>query len=102
MIENDTFGLGGFELVESSEQGMLSAVARAARSEDHIVFLGWEPHPMNSNFDIAYLGRRRRLRPGSRRRHRAHQRARRLSRGMPQCRPVPAEPRSRWRWKTRS
>jgi glycine betaine/proline transport system substrate-binding protein len=55
MIENDTFGLGSFELVESSEQGMLSAVARAARSEEHIVFLGWEPHPMNSNFDIAYL-----------------------------------------------
>jgi glycine betaine/proline transport system substrate-binding protein len=55
MIENDTFGLAGFELVESSEQGMLSAVARAARSNEHIVFLGWEPHPMNSNFDIAYL-----------------------------------------------
>jgi glycine betaine/proline transport system substrate-binding protein len=55
MIENDTFGLGSFELVESSEQGMLSAVARAVRNEEHIVFLGWEPHPMNSNFDIAYL-----------------------------------------------
>jgi glycine betaine/proline transport system substrate-binding protein len=55
MIENDTFGLGSFELVESSEQGMLSAVARAVRNENHIVFLGWEPHPMNSNFDIAYL-----------------------------------------------
>jgi glycine betaine/proline transport system substrate-binding protein len=55
MIENDTFGLGGFELVESSEQGMLSAVARAVRNDEHIVFLGWEPHPMNSNFDIAYL-----------------------------------------------
>jgi glycine betaine/proline transport system substrate-binding protein len=55
MIEKDTFGLGGFELVESSEQGMLSAVARAERGKEHIVFLGWEPHPMNSNFDIAYL-----------------------------------------------
>jgi glycine betaine/proline transport system substrate-binding protein len=55
MIENDTFGLGSFELVESSEQGMLSAVARAVRNNEHIVFLGWEPHPMNSNFDIAYL-----------------------------------------------
>jgi glycine betaine/proline transport system substrate-binding protein len=55
MIENDTFGLGSFELVESSEQGMLSAVARAVRGKEHIVFLGWEPHPMNSNFDIAYL-----------------------------------------------
>jgi glycine betaine/proline transport system substrate-binding protein len=71
MIENDTFGLGSFELVESSEQGMLSAVTRAVRNEEHIVFLGWEPHPMNSNFDIAYLdGRRRRLRPQPRRRHR--------------------------------
>ena len=55
MIENDTFGLGSFELVESSEQGMLSAVARAVRGKEHIVFLGWEPHPMNSNFDLAYL-----------------------------------------------
>ena len=55
MIDKDTFGLGGFELVESSEQGMLSAVARAERGKEHIVFLGWEPHPMNSNFDIAYL-----------------------------------------------
>jgi glycine betaine/proline transport system substrate-binding protein len=55
MIEKDSFGLGGFEVVESSEQGMLSAVARAARGNEHIVFLGWEPHPMNSNFELAYL-----------------------------------------------
>ncbi len=55
MIENDTFGLGGFELVESSEQGMLSQVSRAAGGEEAIVFLGWEPHPMNANFDLTYL-----------------------------------------------
>ncbi|MEM8589335.1 MAG: choline ABC transporter substrate-binding protein [Pseudomonadota bacterium] len=55
MIDNDMFGLGGFELVESSEQGMLSQVSRAARSEDAIVFLAWEPHPMNANFDLTYL-----------------------------------------------
>jgi glycine betaine/proline transport system substrate-binding protein len=55
MIEQDTFGLGGFELVESSEQGMLAQVARAGRGEDAIVFLGWEPHPMNANFDLTYL-----------------------------------------------
>ncbi|MCB9948038.1 MAG: choline ABC transporter substrate-binding protein [Rhodospirillaceae bacterium] len=55
MIDNDTFGLGGFELVESSEQGMLAQVARAVRGEDAIVFLGWEPHPMNANFDLTYL-----------------------------------------------
>ncbi|MGI9508481.1 MAG: choline ABC transporter substrate-binding protein [Geminicoccaceae bacterium] len=55
MIENDTFGLGGFELVESSEQGMLSQVSRSTGSEEGIVFLGWEPHPMNANFDLTYL-----------------------------------------------
>jgi glycine betaine/proline transport system substrate-binding protein len=55
MIEKDAFGLSGFELVESSEQGMLAQVARATRAEEPIVFLGWEPHPMNSNFEISYL-----------------------------------------------
>jgi glycine betaine/proline transport system substrate-binding protein len=55
MIEENAFGLEGFELVESSEQGMLAQVARATRSEDPIVFLGWEPHPMNANFELTYL-----------------------------------------------
>jgi glycine betaine/proline transport system substrate-binding protein len=55
MIESDKFGLGGFELVESSEQGMLAQVERAARREEPIVFLGWEPHPMNAKFKISYL-----------------------------------------------
>jgi glycine betaine/proline transport system substrate-binding protein len=55
MIDDDAFGLKGFELVESSEQGMLAQVARASRSEQPIVFLGWEPHPMNANFELAYL-----------------------------------------------
>ena len=55
MIEDDAFGLGEFELVESSEQGMLAQVARATSAEEPIVFLGWEPHPMNANFDLAYL-----------------------------------------------
>jgi len=55
MIDQDAFGLKGFKLVESSEAGMLSEVQRAARRNNWVVFLGWEPHPMNSNFDIAYL-----------------------------------------------
>ena len=55
MIDEGKFGLGGFELVESSEQGMLAQVERAGRSQDAIVFLGWEPHPMNTRFQIAYL-----------------------------------------------
>ena len=55
MIDENAFGLTGFELVESSEQGMLAQVARADRKEEWIVFLGWEPHPMNANFDLVYL-----------------------------------------------
>ncbi len=55
MIEKDQFGLKTFELVESSEQGMLSQVQRATRRNEDIVFLGWEPHPMNANFSLKYL-----------------------------------------------
>ncbi|RMD62797.1 MAG: choline ABC transporter substrate-binding protein [Alphaproteobacteria bacterium] len=55
MIDENAFGLKGFELVESSEQGMLAQVARAVRDKKDIVFLGWEPHPMNANFDMVYL-----------------------------------------------
>lgn len=55
MIEANQFDLGSFELVESSEAGMLSAVMRGARSKQDMVFLGWEPHPMNSNIEMAYL-----------------------------------------------
>tara|TARA_R110002020_G_scaffold176756_16_gene369286 strand:+ start:3344 stop:4288 length:945 start_codon:yes stop_codon:yes gene_type:complete len=55
MIDDNTFGLEGFDVVESSEQGMLAQVARSERREEDIVFLGWEPHPMNANFDMAYL-----------------------------------------------
>ena len=55
MIENDAFGLKGFELAESSEQGMLAQVVRLVKKGKDIVFLGWEPHPMNANIDMAYL-----------------------------------------------
>ncbi|SIQ20941.1 glycine betaine/proline transport system substrate-binding protein [Rhizobium sp. RU35A] len=55
MVSKDTFGLKGFEVVESSEQGMLAQVARADRSGKPVVFLGWEPHPMNTNFKLTYL-----------------------------------------------
>ena len=55
MIAADAFGLKEFELVESSEQGMLAQVERAGSREEPIVFLAWEPHPMNANFDLTYL-----------------------------------------------
>lgn len=55
MIDKNTFGLGGFKLVQSSEAGMLAEVQRAVRQKKMVVFLGWEPHPMNIQFPITYL-----------------------------------------------
>ncbi len=55
MIEAGAFGLSEFEVKESSEQGMLAQVSRADRRDEPIVFLGWEPHPMNANHDMTYL-----------------------------------------------
>lgn len=55
MITSNAFGLSGFEVVESSEQGMLAQVKRAQSRGEMIVFLGWEPHPMNANFTLTYL-----------------------------------------------
>jgi glycine betaine/proline transport system substrate-binding protein len=55
MIEENAFGLEGFDVVESSEQGMLAQVDRASERGEPVVFLGWEPHPMNANFDLTYL-----------------------------------------------
>lgn len=55
MIEGDSFGLKGFEIVESSEQGMLAQAGRATDRNEPIVFLGWEPHPMNANIEMTYL-----------------------------------------------
>jgi glycine betaine/proline transport system substrate-binding protein len=55
MIDGDKFGLKGFELVESSEQGMLAQVERATKRNEPIVFLGWEPHPMNAKYKMSYL-----------------------------------------------
>ena len=55
MIKDNKFDLKDFKLVESSETGMLAEVARADKGGEPIVFLGWEPHPMNKNFKISYL-----------------------------------------------
>lgn len=55
MIEEDAFGLGEFEVVASSEAGMLGEVRARARQEQPIVFLGWAPHPMNTYIDMTYL-----------------------------------------------
>jgi glycine betaine/proline transport system substrate-binding protein len=55
MLQQEQFGLRDFKLVESSEQGELAQVERAYRNKQPIVFLAWEPHPMNMRFDLKYL-----------------------------------------------
>jgi glycine betaine/proline transport system substrate-binding protein len=55
LIAANTDGLGRFKLIESSEQGMLAEVERAVAAQKPIVFLGWEPHPMNTRFRMKYL-----------------------------------------------
>ena len=55
MIDSNAFGLGKFKLVQSSEAGMLAEVGRAARAKRPIVFLAWEPHPMNIQMPLTYL-----------------------------------------------
>jgi glycine betaine/proline transport system substrate-binding protein len=55
IIKQNAFGLGTYKLVESSEQGMLAEVERATSDQRPIVFLAWDPHPMNMRFDLRYL-----------------------------------------------
>jgi glycine betaine/proline transport system substrate-binding protein len=55
MLKQNQFGLGDFKLIESSEQGMLAQVERAYRDKKPVVFLAWEPHPMNMRFALKYL-----------------------------------------------
>jgi glycine betaine/proline transport system substrate-binding protein len=55
MIEKKENGLEGFELVESSETGMLAQAAKSMKDNEWIVFLGWTPHPVMGEMKIAYL-----------------------------------------------
>jgi glycine betaine/proline transport system substrate-binding protein len=54
-IKDPKLAMDGFELVESSEAGMLAQVAKSTTAGQDVVFLGWAPHPMNANFKIQYL-----------------------------------------------
>jgi glycine betaine/proline transport system substrate-binding protein len=55
LTQKDGTGLTGMEVVESSEQGMLAQVGRYYPDQKDVVFLGWEPHPMNATFKLKYL-----------------------------------------------
>ena len=55
MIKDNKFGLKSFKMIESSEAGMLIEAQRSIKDQKAIVFLGWEPHPMNVQMKMRYL-----------------------------------------------
>ncbi|WP_425348165.1 ABC transporter substrate-binding protein [Vreelandella olivaria] len=54
-IDNDTWGLGDWRLVDTSEVAMLSAARDAISREEAIVWVGWSPHWMNLELPMRYL-----------------------------------------------
>ncbi|MER9966001.1 choline ABC transporter substrate-binding protein [Mesorhizobium sp. M0060] len=56
MIAKPEDNLAGFELVESSEAGMLTQADQAMKNNEWIAFLGWTPHPVMGAMKITYLG----------------------------------------------
>jgi glycine betaine/proline transport system substrate-binding protein len=54
-ITANDYDMGGFELVESSEQGMLAQATSLNGDGKPVVFLGWAPHPMNAAMELTYL-----------------------------------------------
>lgn len=55
MIDENMFSLAGFTLVETSEAQLVESIAAANREGRAMVFLGFEPHPMNVRFELTYL-----------------------------------------------
>ncbi|GHA93559.1 ABC transporter substrate-binding protein [Modicisalibacter luteus] len=54
-IDNDTWGLGDWSIVDTSTVGMLSAAEDAISRQEPIVWVGWTPHWMNLELPMRYL-----------------------------------------------
>ncbi|MGH6934351.1 MAG: choline ABC transporter substrate-binding protein [Dongiaceae bacterium] len=54
-IDDTANNLKDWELVESSEQGMLAQAQKFIDDQEWIVFLGWTPHPVMGAMDLVYL-----------------------------------------------
>jgi glycine betaine/proline transport system substrate-binding protein len=54
-IDDPATGLQGWELVESSEQGMLTQAEKLMKDNEWVVFLGWTPHPVMGQMKLHYL-----------------------------------------------
>jgi glycine betaine/proline transport system substrate-binding protein len=54
-IDDPKNNLQDWELVESSEQGMLAQAQKYMDDKEWIVFLGWTPHPVMGQMNLVYL-----------------------------------------------
>jgi len=54
-IADPANGLTGWEVVESSEQGMLAQAQKSMKKQEWIAFLGWTPHPVMGKMNLVYL-----------------------------------------------
>ena len=54
-IDNDTYGLGEFTLLEGSGPTMTAALGEAISNEEPIVVTGWAPHWMFGRWDLKIL-----------------------------------------------
>lgn len=90
MIKNPADNLEGFELVESSEAGMLTQAEQSMKNNEWIAFLGWTPHPVMGAMKIAYLDGMGDF--GLWCCHRQHQCAQGLPDRMPECGQVHRQP----------
>lgn len=55
MVAKGAHGLKDWTVVESSEMAMLTQVDKMTKNNDWVVFLAWEPHPMNLKYKLTYL-----------------------------------------------
>ncbi|GHB16307.1 ABC transporter substrate-binding protein [Salinicola rhizosphaerae] len=53
--DDDTYGLGDWQILESSTPGMLSEVASAFKDKRWVVWYGWTPHWMAPAYDMHIL-----------------------------------------------
>jgi glycine betaine/proline transport system substrate-binding protein len=54
-IDDPANNLQGWQLVESSEQGMLAQAEKEMAKQNWIAFLAWTPHPVMGRMPISYL-----------------------------------------------
>ena len=54
-LADPKFGLAGWELVETSEMGMLAQAQRLMNGGKWVAFVGWNPHPVMAKMKLHYL-----------------------------------------------